>query len=76
MKFCHENNGSAIYVGRATTVHNPLFESVHTTVEYLDTNVSFGQLLQRISKCIVVCALSRPKNDNKNIYNKEICQTS
>ena len=26
MKLCHENNGAAIYVGRATTVHNPLFE--------------------------------------------------
>ena len=56
MKLCHENNGSAIYVERATTVHNPLFESVHTTVEYLDTNVSIGQLLKHISKCIVACS--------------------
>ena len=22
---CHENNGATIYVGRAATVHNPLF---------------------------------------------------
>ena len=29
MKVCHENNGAAIYVGRATTVHNPLFECSH-----------------------------------------------
>ena len=25
MKPCYENNGAAIYVGRAVTVHNPLF---------------------------------------------------
>ena len=25
MKSCHDNNGAAIYVGRAATVHNPLF---------------------------------------------------
>ena len=25
MELCHENNGAAIYVGRAMTVHNPLF---------------------------------------------------
>ena len=24
MKPCHENNGAAVYVGRAATVHNPL----------------------------------------------------
>ena len=58
MKLCHENNGAAIYVGRATTVYNPSFFSfflftilrlsVHTTVEYLKTNVSTGQLLQQI----------------------------
>ena len=29
MKLCHENNGAAIYVGRAATVHNPLFECSH-----------------------------------------------
>ena len=26
MKPWHENNGAEIYVGRAGTVHNPLFE--------------------------------------------------
>ena len=25
MKFCHENNGAAVYVGRAATLHSPLF---------------------------------------------------
>ena len=25
MKPCHENNGAEIYVGRAATLHNPLF---------------------------------------------------
>ena len=45
MKPCHENNGAAIYVGRATTAHN----------------ASIGQLLQHITKSIVVCARSRPK---------------
>ena len=75
MKLCHENNGAAIYVGRATTVHNPVCLNIHTTAEYLNTNVSIGQLLQHISKSIVVCALSRPKMLTKT-YNKEICQTS
>ena len=45
MKPCHENNGAAIYVGRAATLHNPLCFNVHTTVEYLNKNVSIGQLL-------------------------------
>ena len=63
MKLCHENNGAAIYVGGATTVHNPSFEC------------STGQLLQHISKSIAVCALSRPKMLTKK-YNKEIWQAS
>ena len=29
MKFRHENNGAAIYVGTAMTVHNPLFQCSH-----------------------------------------------
>ena len=66
MKPCHENIGAVIYVGRAATLHNPLFNG-HTTVEYLNRNVSIGQLLQHISKSLVVCARSRPKNANKNI---------
>ena len=74
MKLCHENNGAVIYVGRATTVHNPGL-NVQTTVEYFNTNVSTGQLLQHISKSVVLCALSRPKMLTKT-YNKEICQAS
>ena len=46
-----------------------------TTVEYLNKNVSIGQLLQHFSKFIVVCARSRPKMLTKT-YNKEVCQTS
>ena len=74
MKPCHENNGAAIYVGRAVTVHNPLF-NVHTTFEYLDRNASISQLFQHISKSIVVCAGSRPKMQTKT-YNKKVCQFS
>ena len=29
MKLCHANSGAAIYVGRAATVHSPLFEYSH-----------------------------------------------
>ena len=73
MNICHENNGAAImFEGpRQWTI---LCLNVHTTVEYFNTNVSFGQLLQHISKSIVVCALSRP-NMLPN-HNKEICQAS
>ena len=53
MKPYHENNGAAIYVGRATTLHNPLF-NVHNTVEYLNRNISIGQLIQHIPNSIVV----------------------
>ena len=49
--------------------------TVHTTVEYLSRNVSIGQLLQHISKSIVVCARSRPKTLTKT-YNKGVCQAS
>ena len=45
MKPCHENNGAAIYVGRAA-ISTALSFNVHTTVEYLNRNVSIGQLLQ------------------------------
>ena len=30
-KPCHKNNGAAVYVGRAATLHNPLFWSVAPT---------------------------------------------
>ena len=54
------------FVGRAATVHNPTFE-------YLNRNVSIGQLLQHVSKSIAVCAQSRPKMLTKT-YNKEVCR--
>ena len=42
--------------------------NVHITVEYLNRNVSIGQLLQHIPKSIVVCAQStEAKKANKNI---------
>ena len=49
--------------------------NVHTTVEYLNKNVSIGQLLQHIPNSIVVRARSRPKRLTKT-YNKDICQVS
>ena len=59
MKPCYENNGPAIYVGRAANVHNPLFT--------LQLNILTGAFLLvscsiiHISKSIVVCTRSRPK---------------
>ena len=67
MKSCHDDNGTAIYVGRGATVHNPLFKRSHYTVEYLNMNVSIGQLIQHISKSIAVCARSRPNMLTKNL---------
>ena len=49
--------------------------NVRTSVEYLNRNVSIGQLLQHIPTPIVVCAGSRPKWLTKT-YNKEVCQVS
>ena len=49
--------------------------NIRTTVEYLNRNVSIGQLLQHISNSIVVCARSRPKSLTKT-YNNEVCQVS
>ena len=45
--------------------------NVHTTVEYLNKNVSIGQLLQHSPKSIVVCAGSGPKRQTKT-YNKDV----
>ena len=63
MKPFHEKNGAAIYVGRAATAHSFFFFFITFTLldEYLNRDVSIGQLLQHISKYIVVCARSRPK---------------
>ena len=52
-----------------------LYFNVHTMAEYLNRKVSVGQLLQHISKSIVVCARSMPKMLTKT-YNKEVCQAS
>ena len=41
MKPCHDNNGAAVYVGRAEAVHNPCFND-HTTAEYLNRKVYIG----------------------------------
>ena len=46
--------------------------NVHPTVEYLNKNVSIGQLLQHIPNSIVVCAGSRLPGQTKT-YNKEVC---
>ena len=67
MKSFHENNGAAIYVGKS----RDRAANVHTTVEYLNRNVSIGQLPQHISKSIVVCARSRPKNKAKKHTTKK-----
>ena len=67
MKPCRENNGASIYAGRVAAVHNPCF-NVHTTVEYLNRNIPIGQLLQHISKSIVVCArMIKAKNTKGNV---------
>ena len=61
---------AGIYVEGPRPCTNLCF-NVHTTTEYLNRNVSIGQLLQHISKSIVVCARSRPKMLTKT-YNKEV----
>ena len=52
-----------------------LYFNVHAMAEYLNRKVSVGQLLQHISKFIVVFARSMPKMLTKT-YNKEVCQAS
>ena len=71
MKPCHNNNGSAINIGRCII----LCFNAYTTLEYLNRNFSNGQLIHHISKSIVVCTRSRPKMLTKT-YNKEIYQAS
>ena len=74
MKPCHENNGAAVMLEepRPCTI---LCFNVHTIVEYLNKNVSIGQLFQHIPNSIVVCLGSRPKRQTKT-YNKKVCQVS
>ena len=78
MKPCHENNGAAnnLFMLEGPRPCTILCFNIHTTVEYLNRNVSqIGQLLQHISKSIVVCKQSRPKMLTET-YNKEVCQAS
>lgn len=51
-----------------------LFFNVHTTADYLNPNISIGQLLQHISN-FVVCARPRPKTLTK-VSSKEVCRAS
>ena len=43
------------------------FFNVHTAVEYFNNNISIGQLLQHISKSILICKRSRPKPLRKTL---------
>ena len=55
----HDNTGDA-YVGRTTAMHNPLFNA-HTTVEYLNRNISVGQfLLVSFFYCGLCMARNKP----------------
>ena len=74
MKSCHETMVLQFMLGRTRSCTILCF-NVHTTAEYLNRNVSIGQLFQHISKSIVVCARSRPKMLTKT-YSKEVCQAS
>ena len=49
--------------------------NVHTKAEYFNRNVTIGQLLQNISKSVVVCAWLGPKMLTKT-YHKETCFAS
>ena len=66
MKPCHENNGAVICLGRTATARAILRFNLHTTFEYLNRNVSFGQLLKHIKICCGLCT-EKNKNANKNI---------
>ena len=67
---CHDNNGAAIYMLEGLRPCTFLCFNIHNAVAYFNRNVSIGQLLQHISKSIVVCARSGPKMLTKT-YNKE-----
>ena len=75
MKPYHVNNcGAAIHFGIPATVYTILcFNVVHTTVEYLNSNVSIGHLLQHILKPIVFCARSRPTTPKTFVWRREYC---
>ena len=59
MKPWHENDGATIYVGRATTVHNPLF-----TLQ----NRSYWSVAPTHFKIHCCLCMVKAKNANKNIY--------
>ena len=63
MKPCQDNNGVAIYVRRDATGTILCF-NIHTTVEYLNRNVSSGQLLQQTSATILVLVLPHPDENH------------
>ena len=46
------------------------------TVEYLNRNVTNGQLLQHISKSTVVDLCTVKAKNEKYIYKKEVCRAS
>ena len=76
MKPSHENNAVVLQFMLEGPRHcTILCFIVHTTVEYLNKNVSIGQLLQHILNSIVVCVGSRAKKQTKT-YNKDVCQVS
>ena len=64
MKLCHKKMVLQFMLEglRPCTI---LCFNVHTTVEYLNKNISIGQLLLHIPNSIVVCAGSRPKRQTK-----------
>ena len=66
MKLCHENSGAAVYVGRASTLHNLCF-NVHTTVKYLNRNVSIWSVAPTHFKIYCGLCTVKAKNANKNI---------
>ena len=72
MKLCHENNVDAIILcwKGHDGAQSFVLINVHTTVEYINRNVSIGQLLQHIPNSVVDCAGSTPKRLTKT-YNKD-----
>ena len=60
MKPCYENNCTAIYVGRALTVHNPFFNVI------LQLNILTGTFLLVVAPTSfkIYCDLRRVKTKN------------
>ena len=64
MKPFQENNGAAIHVGRAATVHNPLFY-VHATAECLAGTFLLVNCSNSFKLYCGLCTV-KAKNVNKN----------